>query len=76
MPIFIVRVVGIQCIFQLTFLQVDEYHDFENHLTKRSGSEYLRAQQDGHYNQDCSEYEAACPDSIFGVRLAPSFVEP
>ncbi len=49
------------------FYQVD---DSEGHLTKRSGNDYLLAQQDGHYNQDCSEYEAACPDSFFGVSFS------
>ena len=53
------------------FLQID-YQDFEGNLADQLNSDYLRAQQDGHYNKDCSEYEAACPTSIFEVNLSLS----
>jgi hypothetical protein len=47
-------------------MQID-YDDYEDFLVDRSDGDYLKAQQDGHYNQDCSEYEAECPQSVFGV---------
>ncbi len=49
--------------------QID-YQDFESNLADRVDSDYLRAQQDGHYKKDCSVYEAACPTSIFEVSLS------
>ncbi len=47
-------------------MQID-YDDYEDYLVDSSDGDYLKAQQDGHYNQDCSEYEAECPQSVFGV---------
>ena len=51
--------------------QID-YDDYDSYLDRddRVGNDYIRAQQDGHFHQDCSYYEEDCPTSLFGVSFS------
>jgi len=54
---------------RLAPVQID-YDDYESYLVdSRMDNDYIRAQQDGHFYQDCSNYEEECPTSLFGVNM-------
>ena len=58
---------------RLMGFQID-YDDYDNYLVDRADGEYVRAQMDGHYHQECSHYHDECPTSFFGVNECDHFI--